>query len=142
MPRRAVASSSPASHSAIEVMRATSPDGLFDGVLVRDEWGGAMGGFLWFVFVVPKGKAFPIDERQAVFYANRLSRSSIGWTKPHLLEINYDKAEIEQFRNPWTSWDVQQAGKPSQQGYYVEMRLVPFTSDYSLLTPDGSFRMD
>jgi hypothetical protein len=42
--------------NAVELMGAVSPDGLFDAVLVRDEWGAGMGGFMWFVFILPKGE--------------------------------------------------------------------------------------
>jgi hypothetical protein len=123
-----------------EVMRVGSPDGFFDGVMVEQEWGGAVGGYIWDVYIVPKGERSPIDERKAVFHSNKLSKPYLLWNKPHLLEIGYNVAEVGQFRNLWANYDAKYAGHPDKYGYFVEVRLVPFSSDYSLLTPDGNFR--
>jgi hypothetical protein len=131
----------PAGKSQIdEVMRVSSPDGLLDGVMTQEGWGGAMGGFMWDVYIVPKGERAPIDERKAVFHADRLSKPYLLWNRPHLLEIGYNVAEIGQFRNLWTTYDSKYTSHPADQGYFVEVRLVPFSPDYSLLTPDGNFR--
>jgi hypothetical protein len=127
--------------NAIELTRAVSPDGLFEGVLVRDEWGGGMGGFMWFVFILPKGEKFPGTYEKAVFAADRLTRPTIVWKQPHLIEISYDKAEIERFQNIWVWWDDRQSNT-RRKNYFVEIRLAPFTPDYSILTPTGDFRAD
>jgi hypothetical protein len=131
----------PAGKSQInEVMRVSSPDGLLDGVMIQEDWGGAMGGFMWDVYIVPKGERLPIDKRKAVFHADRLSKAYLLWNRPHLLEIGYNVAEVGQFRNLWATYDPKYAGHPGKYGYFVEVRLVPFSPDYSLLTPDGNFR--
>ena len=121
-------------------MRVGSPDGFFDGVMVEQEWGGAVGGYIWDVYIDPKGEPSPIDERKAVFHSNRLSKPYLLWNKPHLLEIGYNVAEVGQFRNLWANYGPKYAGHPDKYGYFVEVRLVPFSPDYSLLTPDGKFR--
>jgi hypothetical protein len=45
--------------NAVELTRAVSPNGRFDAVLIQDEWGGGMGGFIWAMFIVPKGEKIP-----------------------------------------------------------------------------------
>src|ERR1700722_10664027 len=99
----------PDRRNAVELMRTVSPDGMFEGVLVRDEWGGGMGGFMWFVFILPKGEKLPSTYDKAVFAAGRLTLPTIVWKQPHLIEISYDKAEIERFQNVWAWWDDRQA---------------------------------
>lgn len=116
-----------------EAMRVTSPDGKLDAVLVEDSSGGAVGGIFWYVYVVPKGKAAPKDATTRLFFADELTKGAISWSKPHLVEIHYDKASIMQFRNVSTM---------SENGLeYVELRLVP-SSEYSLVTPEGGWRSD
>jgi hypothetical protein len=117
----------------IESARVTSPDGELDAVLVEDASGGALGGIFWYVYVVPKGKVAPRDVKRCLFFADELTKGAIVWSKPHLIEIYYDKASIMQFRNIST---------PSENGLqYVELRLVP-TEEYSLVTPQGGWRSD
>ena len=116
-----------------EAMRSTSPDGKLDAVLLEDTSGGTLGGVFWSVYVVPKGSAVPKDALKRLFFADELTKGAIAWSKPHLLEIHYDKASIMQFRNISTK---------SETGLeYVELRLVP-SSEYSLLTPEGAWRSD
>jgi hypothetical protein len=127
--------------NAVELARAASPDGLFDVVLVRDEWGGGMGGCMWFVFILPKGEKLPGKYEKAVFAADRLTQPTIVWKQSHLIEIKYDKAEIERFQNVWAWWDDRQSDS-QRKTYFVEIRLAPSTPDYSILTPNGDFRTD
>jgi hypothetical protein len=127
--------------NAVELMRVISPDGLFESVLVRDEWGGGMGGFMWFVFILPKGEKLPGTYEKAIFAADRLTRPAIVWKQPHLVKISYDKAEIERFQNVWAWWDHRQSNA-QRKNYFVEIRLAPYASDYSILTPTGDFRSD
>ncbi len=89
---------------------------------------------------VRKGSAAPSDESRAVFRADKLTSERILWNEAHLLEIQYDIAEIERFRNFWGLYEVQNVGSLGERNYEVEVRLVPLTSDFSLLTPDGHFR--
>jgi hypothetical protein len=123
----------PAAHNSEEFMRVTSPDGKLDAVLTTDSSGGAPGGIFWFLYVVPKGRPAPYDETKKLFFADALTKGSVVWNKPHLIEIHYDKASIMHFRNISTTSDNGIA--------YVELRLVP-SSEYSLMTPDGGWRPD
>ena len=119
--------------NSVESVRVTSPDGELDAVLVEDTSGGPLGGILWYLYVVPKGKVAPRDVKRCLFLADELTKGAIVWSKPHLIEIHYDKASIAQFRNIST---------PSENGLqYVELRLVP-TAEYSLVTPQGGWRAD
>lgn len=122
-----------------EEMRVTSPNGKFDAVMIREGYGGGAGGFDWCVFIVPTGKSAP-DDSHAVFRAGELRGEKLVWNQPHLLEIHYDLAEIEEFRNLWGLYEVQNVGSTGARDYDVEMRLVPAFPDYSLLTPSGAFR--
>jgi hypothetical protein len=116
-----------------EAARVTSPDGKLDAVLVEDNSGGALGGIFWYVYIVHKGNAIPKDSTTRLFFADELTKGAIVWSKPHLVEIHYDKASIMQFRNISTI---------SENGIeYVELRLIP-SSEYSLMTPDGAWRPD
>jgi hypothetical protein len=117
-----------------ETARVTSPDGKLDAVFMEELWGGAVGGINWYVYVVPRGKAAPRDGKNPLFFADELTGEKIVWNKTYLVEIHYDKAEIMSFRNICTTYE---------NGIeYVELRLVPSSGDYSLLTPEGSFRPD
>jgi hypothetical protein len=123
-----------------EEMRATSPNGNLDAVMTRQPWGGGAGGFEWRVFIVLKGKAAPQGDSHALFQAGTLTGEKLVWNQPHLLEIHFDVADIEQFRNLWGLYEVQDVGPTGEHGYDVEVRLVPSSPDFSLLTPEGAFR--
>ena len=123
-----------------EEMRVTSPNGKLDAVMIRESYGGAAGGFEWYVFIVPKGESAPGDDSHALFQAGELSGERLVWSQPHLLEIHYDLAEIEQFRNLWGLYEVQDVGRTGARDYDVEIRLAPSSPDFSLLTASGSFR--
>lgn len=125
-----------------EEMRVTSPTGNLDAVIVRQAWGGAAGGFEWRVFIVPKGKPAPSDDSHALFEAGTLAGEKLVWNQPHLLEIHFDVAEIEQFRNYWGLYEVQDVGSTGEHNYGVEIRLVPASPDFSLMTPEGGFRRE
>jgi hypothetical protein len=116
-----------------EAMRITSPDGKLDAVLVEDTGGGPLGGVFWYLYVVPRGDAVPKDGTKRLFFADELTKGMIVWSKPHLLEIHYDKASIMQFRNFSTEYE--------NRLEYVELRLVP-SSERSLITAEGMRRSD
>ena len=124
----------------LEEARVTSPNGRLDAVLVREDGGGAAGGWEWYVYVVAKGSA--VDERNShsIFNAGTLRGEKIVWNQQHLLEIRYDIAGINQFRNLWGSDEIHNVGSTGEREYLVEIRLVPSSQDFSLLTPDGGFR--
>jgi hypothetical protein len=126
------------SPNSAEEARVTSPEGQFDAVMTRKSVGGVLGGVYWSVFIVPKGTPAPNDDDHTLLYAAVLRGEMLAWKHPHLLEIHYNLAHIEQFRNLWGSNELQ--GRGWRKGdYLVEVRLVPSSPDFSFLTPDGDF---
>ena len=126
------------SHQTEEI-RLTSPNAKLDAVMVLDSHGGAAGGLEWLVYIVPKGTK-PTDDSHALFRASKLSGEKLAWSQAHLLEIHYDVAEIESFRNLWGLYEVQNVGPTGERDFEVEIRLVPSSPDFSILTPAGRFR--
>ena len=124
---------------ADEVTRATSPNGQLDAVLVREDGGGAAGGWDWSVYIVAKGNPVVRPRSRSLFNAGTLTDEKIIWTREHLLEIHYDIAYINQFTNIWGSSELQNGGEGRNE-YFVEIRLAPSSRDFSRLTPDGEFR--
>ena len=122
-----------------EEIRVTSPDGRFDAVMTREASpAGVLGSLYWNVFIVPKSASAPKDEKHTLFTADVLRGEKLVWTQKHLLDIRYDFAEIDEFRNNWGENEVQDRGW-RKGDYLVEVRLVP-SSDFSLLTPDGDIK--
>lgn len=64
-----------------------------------------------------------------VFFGDEMTKGTVVWNKPHLIETHYDKASIMHFRNISTETE--------NGAEYVELQLVP-SSEYSLITPEGS----
>jgi hypothetical protein len=123
----------------VEEARVTCPDGRFDAVMTREPIGGVLGGVYWNVFIVPKDAPAPKDDNNAILHAAVLRGEKLIWKENHLLEIHYDIAHIEQFRNLWGSNEVQ--GHGWRKGdYLAEVRLVPSSPDFSFVTPDGDFK--
>ena len=89
-----------------EQARITSPSGQLDAVLVRDDGGGAAGGWEWYIYIVAKGS--PVDQANdhAIFNAGTLTDGKIVWRQEHLLEIHYAMAYINQFRNIWGTSEI------------------------------------
>ena len=79
-------------------------------------------------------------ERTVVFQAGKMRGEKLTWSEPHLIELCYDVALIEHFRNLWSLDEIGDAGALGERDYHVEIRLVPSTTSYSLLNPDGRFR--
>ena len=122
-----------------EEIRVASPDGRLDAVMIREMYGGAVGGIEWRVYIVPRGLAVPSKYQNPVFGASDLTAEKLVWLQPHLLEIGYDRAAIEGFRNLWALDEVDNVGSSGEGDYFVEIRLAP-SSEYSRLTPSGGFR--
>lgn len=123
-----------------EQVRVTSPSGRFDAVLVREDGGGAPGGWEWYVYIVAKGTPAIPKNAHPIFNAGTLTEGSLLWSQEHLLEIHYKLAQINQFRNLWGLSEIQDVGAAGEHDYLVEIRLVPQSRDYSLLTSDGAFK--
>ena len=129
----------PSYNTWVEETRVTSPDGRFDAVITREASpGGVLGSLYWNVFIVPKGAAAPKDDKHTLFTADVLRGEKLVWTQKHLLDIHYDFAEIDEFRNNWGENEVHDRGW-RKGDYLVEVRLMP-SSEFSLLTPDGDIK--
>jgi hypothetical protein len=111
-----------------EEMRVTSPDGQLDAVMVCGSYGGGEGGFEWYVFIVLKGHAVPAKYSRAIFHAGRLYGETLVWSAPRVVEIRYSTAVIEQFRNEWNLFEVEDVGPLLEHNHSVEIRLVPSSS--------------
>jgi len=123
----------------VEEARVTSPDGRFDAVMTREPIGGALGGIYWNVFIVPKDARAPKGDNNTILNASVLRGEKLIWKQNRLLEIQYDIANIEQFRNLWGSNEVRGGGW-RKGDYAVEVRLAPSSPDFSLLSPNGEFK--
>jgi hypothetical protein len=123
-----------------EVSRAGSPDGQLDAVLIRDDGGGAGSGWDWYVYIVPAKSGVDQGKSHVIFHSGTLSGETLEWSQPHLLQIHYDIAHIEEFRNLWALHEIRDVGSVGEREYLVEIRLVPSSEDFSLLTPDGRFK--
>ena len=122
-----------------EQTRVTSPDGQFDAVLTLFMYGGGPGGIDWNVSIVRRGVVVR-SGLHPVFSSSKMGDGKLLWKQPRLLEIQYDVADIDQFRNVWCSAEVEDVGGYGQRDYCVEVRLAPTAPDFSALTPQGAFR--
>jgi hypothetical protein len=127
-------------HHFSEEARVTSPNGALDAVIIREDGGDALSGFEWHAFIVAKGSAVDVHKSNEIFRASSLTDEKLVRSQPHLLEIHYDAASIEQFRNLWGLYEIQSVGSQGERDYLVEIRLAPASLPFSLLTPDGGFK--
>lgn len=81
-----------------EAARITSPDGTVDAVMVGSGCG-PLCSDTYLVTVVPKGGKAPTDAEKYAFSADDMVDAQLHWNQPHLLEIEYKKARINNFRN-------------------------------------------
>lgn len=123
----------------LEQARVTSPAGAWDAVLIREDGGGAGGGWEYYVYIVQKGNPVNTDE-SPVFNAGTLTDGALTWSRPNLLDIRYRIADINQFTNYWDSSRLRSNREERDDDFKVEIRLVPSSSDYSLLSPNGTFK--
>ncbi len=108
-----------------EIGRFTSPDEMVDAVWVRGS-GGATTGFVYDLYLVPKGLKFEKDAssfKHAIFSGDHLEDFQIIWREPKLLELHFKHARIFAFSNYWSYWNP--ASPKADQHYVVESRLVP-----------------
>ena len=109
-----------------EVVRLTSPDGRADAVAERIECGApCSSGYA--VSVVPKGVADATEATQRVFLAGEIVNPQLKWSEPHVLDIAYDKALIESFRN--VAYPLGRPGNVESWGYAVEILLSASSCD-------------
>jgi len=67
-----------------------------------------------------------------------MANPQIRWDEAHLLDISYDKAFIDSFRN--VAYPFGKEGHPDSWNYEVEIRLVPTSSRFSYLTDEAGSR--
>jgi len=125
-----------------EEARVTSPNGVLDAVMILENGSGALGGLAWHAFIVAKGSAVDVQKPHEIFRASTLTGEKLTWSQPHLLEIHYDTANIERFRNLWGLYEIRDVGSAGERAYLVEIRLAPSSQGFSLLKPDGGFRSE
>jgi hypothetical protein len=124
--------------SGHEQSRITDPTGRFDALVLFVTYGPAGGGGVnWYVCIVGKGQP-AISAKEAVMMSTR--NETVLWREPHLLEIHYDRAEILDFTNLWSTNMIETQWFSTKEPYWIEIRLVPSSATFSILTPDGSFQ--
>jgi len=123
-----------------ELTRVTSPNGYLDAVLVTYSYGGAAGGGVdTNLYIVRKGAPVFMKPGHEVLTADPMWGGRLVWKREHLLEVHYDIAYINGFRNLWGLHEIENVGSVGERNFEVEMQLMP-TSDTSALKPDGSYR--
>ncbi len=120
-----------------EVSRVTSPDGIVDAVMVLSNCGAPCPAN-YSIVVVPRGGKAPADLDQYVFSADDMVNPKLSWNQPHLLQIAFTKALINNFRNLSHPFGV--PGKVESWNYAVEIRLAPSSPDFSYLPEDKRAR--
>jgi hypothetical protein len=105
----------------VEIGRITSPDSRYDAIVLKDS--SVERSVL--VYIEPTGQKISNFEADR-FVARKVYGLSLRWTKPKLLEIHYQKADITRFYNIWTS-----------EGFGPMMQVIEIT-----LVKDGDEEMD
>jgi hypothetical protein len=113
-----------------EAERVASPDGTVDAVMVGSGCG-PLCSDTYQVTVVPKGASAPTEVEQYAFSADDMVDAQLHWKQPHLLEIVYKKARINDFRN--ISYPFAKFGDRASWEYKVEIRLAPSSEGFSYL---------
>jgi hypothetical protein len=112
-----------------EESRVTDPTGSFDAVLLYETYGSAGGGGVnRYVCIVRKGRP-AVSAKDAVFMSVSTEGERVRWQQPHLLEIEYDRAEILDFENLWSTKVLNDM--LFSDPYWVEIRLAPTSPDFS-----------
>src|SRR5436190_5553059 len=85
-----------------EVKRIKSPDSVVEAVLLTGD-AGATTATTTYLYLVPAGsridpnKEAQRNENKALFVADHLSKLSVVWRNPRLIEISYEEARIHHF---------------------------------------------
>jgi hypothetical protein len=123
-----------------EQSRVTDPTGRFDALVLAETYGPAGGGGVnWYVCIVRKGQP-AISAKEAIMMSTSARNETVLWREPHLLEIHYDRAEILDFTNLWSTNVLKTKWFSGEEPYWIEIRLVPSSPTCSIMTPDGSFQ--
>jgi hypothetical protein len=113
--------------SAREIQRVVAPDGHADAVAVVTLTGFFRSHAWYEVHVVKHGA--PFAQVPPVFSGQEMEHPALVWKAPQLLEVRYDRAKIENFRNSW---------KLPGGDSLVQIELVPSSRSFSYLTQSGS----
>lgn len=113
-----------------EVARVVSPDGVVDAVAQHIECGAPCSSG-YSITVVPRGGAVPADPDKQMFLADDVANPRILWKESHLLDIAYDKALIQSFRN--VTYPLGKSGNVESWRYAVEAHLSPSSAGFSYL---------
>ena len=109
-------------------------------MLTQDLYGGAVGGGVDSeVYIVRKGAPVKLDTAYTILQADPFTQGKLVWKQDHLLQIYYDVAHIERFRNLRGLHELENVGSTGERDFNVEIRLEPL-ADFAILAPDGSFR--
>jgi|GEM_PF-3212992 len=119
-----------------EIGRFTSPDTMTDAVWVRGG-GGATTGFVYEVYLVPKGLKFDKDAasfKYSVFAGDHLDDFQIVWREPKLIEFHFTHARILAYRNYWHYWNPN--SPEIDRHYVIETKLVQIGAGSTLSEAD------
>ena len=114
------------SRSISKIQRVTTPDGQTDAVAVVAQIGLLKSHTRYEVYVVKHGASF--SRVTPVFAGIEMEHPALVWAGSHLLEVHYDRARIEAFRNS--------SRLPNESP--VEIRLAPMSLGFSSLNESGS----
>lgn len=110
-----------------EAKRIKSPDGQAEAIILTGE-AGATTSTETFILIAGVGGRV-VDKnvfKDAVFQADHLKNFNAVWKEPGLLEIQYEEARIDHFRNQWIIVEGR------DKSYPVEIRLRPTSLTFSV----------
>jgi hypothetical protein len=81
-----------------------------------------------------------VSATEAVFLATSGRQVELSWRQAHLLEIHYLRAQILEFTNLWSTALIRTRWLSTEEPYWIEIRLVPSSSDFSILNAGGGFQ--
>ena len=86
-----------------EICRVSSPNGIFDALIVEGN-GGATTGYSYYVYVVKSGTVFEgksnvFDIKRATLIADHIEDLKLAWSGKDVLDITYKSARIFHFTN-------------------------------------------
>jgi hypothetical protein len=113
--------------SARETQRVVGPDGHADAVAVVTEIGLFRSRAWYEVYIVKHGD--PFAQVPPVFSGQEMEHPALVWADPRLLEVRYDRARIEDFRNSW---------KLPGSDSLIQIGLVPSSRSFSYLNQSGA----
>jgi hypothetical protein len=115
-----------------ETQRVNSPDGQVEAVIIEGDAGATTSKETMIVIVASGGKidTKKLTQSDTVFRASHLKNFKVDWKQAKLLEVQYDEARIDQFRNLW------EISEGRDISYPVEIRLAPTSPTFSVPVRD------